>query len=94
LPELLVELVVELVATQHAGHAPELALDAATSGRPLTISVSGDGGYNEVVDGAMRSGNANSVCGVLAAGNAKDHRRTIRERPQADAIVIGQGRPV
>ena len=84
------ELLVELVATQHAGHARELARDAAASGRPLIISVSGDGGYNEVVDGAMRSGNASAVCAVLAAGNANDHRRTTRERPLAEAIVIGK----
>jgi diacylglycerol kinase family enzyme len=31
------ELLVELVATQHAGHARELARDAAASGRPLTV---------------------------------------------------------
>jgi len=84
------ELLVELVATQHAGHARELARDAAASGRPLIVSVSGDGGYNEVVDGAMRSGNASAVCAVLAAGNANDHRRTTRERPLAEAIVIGK----
>ena len=84
------ELLVELVATEHAGHARELARDAAANGRPLIISVSGDGGYNEVVDGAMRSGNASAVCAVLAAGNANDHRRTTRERPLAEAIVIGK----
>jgi diacylglycerol kinase (ATP) len=84
------ELLVELVPTQHAGHARELARDAAVTGRPLVISVSGDGGYNEVVDGAMRAGNASAVCAVLAAGNANDHRRTTRERPLADAIVSGK----
>jgi diacylglycerol kinase family enzyme len=90
LSERLPELLVELVPTQHAGHARELARDAASTGRPLIISVSGDGGYNEVVDGAMRSGNASAVCAVLAAGNANDHRRTTRERPLADAIIGGK----
>ena len=84
------DLLVELVPTQHAGHAREIARDAAATGRPLVVSVSGDGGYNEVVDGAMRSGNASAVCAVLAAGNANDHRRTTRERPLADAIVTGK----
>jgi diacylglycerol kinase (ATP) len=42
------ELLVELVPTQHAGHACELARDAAATGRPLTISVSDNRGYNEV----------------------------------------------
>ena len=84
------ELLVELVATQHAGHALDLAHNAAATGRPLVISVSGDGGYNEVVNGAMRAGNDNAACAVLAAGNANDHRRSTRERPLAEAILIGK----
>lgn len=84
------DLLVELVATQHAGHARDLASDAAATGRPLVISVSGDGGYNEVVDGAMRAGNDKAACAVLPAGNANDHRRSTRERPLADAIVSGK----
>lgn len=83
------ELPVELAATQRAGHARDLARDAARSGDPLVVSVSGDGGYNEVVDGVMASGSQNAVCAVLAAGNANDHRRTTREQPLADAIVAG-----
>ena len=30
--------------------------------------MSGDGGYNEVVDGAMQAGNDDVVCAVMAAG--------------------------
>ena len=37
--------------TERAGHARDLAKQAAGTGRPLIVSVSGDGGYNEVVDG-------------------------------------------
>src|ERR1035437_7025150 len=84
------DLLVELVETQHAGHARELAADAAATGRPLVISVSGDGGYNEVVDGAMRANNDNAACAVLAAGNANDHDRTTAEHPLVDAIVSGE----
>jgi diacylglycerol kinase (ATP) len=84
------QLPVELAATQHAGHARDLARDAALRGQPLLVSVSGDGGYNEVVDGVMASGSQEAVCAVLAAGNANDHRRTTREQPLADAIVAGQ----
>jgi diacylglycerol kinase (ATP) len=83
------ELPVQLQPTQHAGHARDLAREAAANGRPLIVSVSGDGGYNEVVDGAMQAGNDSAVCAVLAAGNANDHRRTTREQPLADAIVAG-----
>ena len=83
------QLPVELSATQHAGHAHDLARDAARVGQPLLVSVSGDGGYNEVVNGVMASGSQQAVCAVLAAGNANDHRRTTREQPLADTIVAG-----
>lgn len=36
----------------------------------LIVSVSGDGGYNEVVNGVVQAGNPNAVCAVMAAGNA------------------------
>jgi diacylglycerol kinase family enzyme len=85
---------VQLSPTQHAGHARELAREAARTGRPLVVSVSGDGGYNEVVNGVMDAGNEHAVCAVRAAGNANDHRRVTRERPLADAIVAGQVRRI
>jgi diacylglycerol kinase (ATP) len=83
------DLPVTLQPTQHAGHARDLARDAARTGRPLLVSVSGDGGYNEVVDGTLQAGNDAAVCAVLPAGNANDHRRATREQPLADAIVTG-----
>jgi diacylglycerol kinase (ATP) len=84
----------ELAPTQHAGHARELARTAAVTGSPLIVSVSGDGGYNEVVNGVMDAGNDRAVCAVRAAGNANDHRRTTRKRPLADAIVAGDVRRI
>jgi diacylglycerol kinase (ATP) len=84
----------ELRPTQHAGHARDLAREAAASGHPLLVSVSGDGGYNEVVDGVMQAGNDQAVCAVRAAGNANDHRRVTREQPLADAIVAGDVRRI
>jgi diacylglycerol kinase family enzyme len=83
---------VELRPTRYAGHAREIAREVAATGRPLLVSVSGDGGYNEVVDGVMQAGNDQAVCAVRAAGNANDHRRTTRRRPLADAIVAGDVR--
>lgn len=44
----------EMSPTQHAGHARDLARQAARTAGLLIISVSGDGGYNEVVDGVNR----------------------------------------
>ncbi len=84
----------DLCPTRHAGHARDLAREAAGTGRPLIVSVSGDGGYNEVVNGVMDAGNDRAVCAVRAAGNANDHRRVTRERPLADAIVAGDVRRI
>jgi diacylglycerol kinase (ATP) len=84
----------ELSPTHHAGHARDLARKAAGTGSPLIVSVSGDGGYNEVVNGVMDAGNERAVCAVRAAGNANDHRRVTRERPLADAIMAGDVRRI
>jgi diacylglycerol kinase (ATP) len=89
LAERLPDLPVRLEPTQYAGHARVLAGETAATGRPLIVSVSGDGGYNEVVDGVVKAGNDHAVCAVKAAGNANDHRRATRERPLVDAIVAG-----
>jgi diacylglycerol kinase (ATP) len=85
---------VELRPTDHAGHARDLARDAAATGRPLIVSVSGDGGYNEVVDGVMAAGNPDVVCTVLAAGNANDHARVMTDLPLVEAIVVGETRRI
>ncbi|MGB8385932.1 MAG: diacylglycerol kinase family protein [Dermatophilaceae bacterium] len=82
-------LAVELMPTEHAGHATELSRAAAAAGRPLVVSVSGDGGYNEVVNGVMQAGNDRASSAVLAAGNANDHRRSTAERPIAQGIAEG-----
>lgn len=78
------------VPTQHAGHAIELARTIAQQEKaPLIVSSSGDGGYNEVINGVMKAGNSNAVCAVLPAGNANDHSRTMQDRPLAKAIAKG-----
>lgn len=83
------DLHVGLVATEYAGHAADIAREEAGRGRPLIVSVSGDGGYHEVVNGAMSAVGDRWVCAVLPAGNANDHRRATEERPLTDAIVEG-----
>jgi diacylglycerol kinase (ATP) len=94
LAERLPDTPLQLCPTERAGHARELAAQAAATGRPLIVSVSGDGGYNEVVDGVMHTGNRDAVCAVLAAGNANDHRRSTGEQPLVDAIVDGKVRRI
>ena len=86
---------IRLQPTARAGHAVELARDAVSGGGDvLVVSVSGDGGYNEVVNGVMQGGNPNAVCAVLGAGNANDHRRSTRTQPLGEAIAEGRVRRI
>ena len=92
-----VDVEVSVVATERRNHAAEIAYDVAMgSARPLIISASGDGGYNEVVNGALRAqtDGAKPVCAVLPAGNANDHSRMVAERPLAVAIADGEIRHI
>ena len=86
------DLHVVLQSTKHPGHAEALAYQACLDyQKPLIISASGDGGYNEVVNGIMRATidqpGIKPVCAVLPSGNANDHRRSVRKRPLAWAIL-------
>jgi diacylglycerol kinase family enzyme len=84
---------VSLRPTDFAGHGREMACEMASAGRPLIVSVSGDGGYNEVINGVMDAG-GNAVCAVMAGGNANDHRRSTRQMPLIEAIVAGEVRRI
>lgn len=88
-----------LTPTKHAGHAVELARTVALNyTRPLIVSVSGDGGYNEVINGAMqakhRLKSARPVTAVVGAGNANDHRRVVRKDPLIDLIKRAEPRAI
>ncbi len=90
---------VDLHDTKYAGHAEELAYTAASVyEHPLIVSVSGDGGYNEVINGVLRAkdeGKAQRpVCTILPAGNANDHRRTTKKRPLTWAVLYSQPEPM
>jgi diacylglycerol kinase (ATP) len=84
------DLPVELEPTEYAGHARLLAREAAGSGTPLIVSVSGDGGYNEVVNGIMDARNPDAVAVVEAAGNANDHHRVTAPRPLPEAVTANE----
>jgi diacylglycerol kinase (ATP) len=86
------DLTINLQRTKHAGHAVEIAYECAkASKQPLIVSSSGDGGYNEAINGAMRAQEegARPICAVLAAGNANDHSRTLQNQELFRGIVKG-----
>ena len=83
---------IRLIATKHAGHAEDLAYSLAmASKRPLIISSSGDGGYNEVINGALRAqaeGASPTTC-VIPSGNANDHYKQLHRGDTAEHIATG-----
>ncbi|WP_432563887.1 diacylglycerol/lipid kinase family protein [Kineococcus sp. SYSU DK003] len=85
---------VELVETQHAGHAEEIARDAVKDDDgTLVVSASGDGGYHEVVNGVVDAGRG--LAAVLPSGNANDHATAVQQRPLAEAIRdVVEGGPI
>ncbi len=80
LTEALPKIAVSLVPTKYAGHAKKIAYDTAMKyTSPLIVSVSGDGGYNEVVNGAMKAyaKGRKPITSLLPAGNANDHHSSL-----------------
>ena len=81
---------VELTATKHAGHAEDLTYQwASASKHPLIISVSGDGGYHEVVNGAAKAiaEGKHPITAILPAGNANDHFTSFGDFDLYESIV-------
>ena len=85
------DLDVELLKTRHQGHAAKLAEKPSPGKEPiLVVSASGDGGYHEVVNGAINSGAKAPMCMVLPSGNANDHANSVAQRPVLEAILAGE----
>lgn len=88
-----------LMPTEYAGHAREIAREIANKHpRPLLISVSGDGGYNEVINGvlsARQSGKSkNPVVTVIGAGNANDHYRVVHKKRSLQEMLDREPRTI
>lgn len=84
---------VKLQATKHAGHAEEIATrHAKRDGKTLLISSSGDGGYNELINGALAYKTRHLTVAVLPSGNANDHSHATADDSLADRIIAGKTR--
>jgi YegS/Rv2252/BmrU family lipid kinase len=74
--QLLCNLPYEMVVTEHAGQATELA--AGSCGRELVVAVGGDGTVHEVLNGLMRiPAQERPALGLLPTGSGNDTRRTL-----------------
>lgn len=75
------ELKLDVVETQHWGHAGEAARAAASDGADLVIAHGGDGTVNEVVNGLLEVGDPGSpalpTLGVVPGGSANVFARAL-----------------
>lgn len=87
----------KLIATEKPGHAEEIAYNLAKlSKNCLIVSSSGDGGYHEMINGALKAQNegASVTTGLLPAGNANDHYRSLHEKDVVGQIINAKPRKI
>lgn len=86
---------VEVKGTTHPGHAAEIAQRYAHSNEKiLLLSSSGDGGYHELINGALSVPKTKLIVGVIPSGNANDHYSALGSDNLADAIINEQVRRI
>lgn len=81
---------VQLIETQHAGHAEELAEKYSKSKDALLlVSSSGDGGYHELINGVMNAKKhaGKLVVSLIPSGNANDHYNATKSTSYIDSVV-------
>lgn len=81
----------ELAETTHAGHAIELARDAAAAGARLVVAAGGDGTIAEVANGLNGSGCRLGVI-PLGTANVLAHELGLPFEPRAVAAALAFGR--
>jgi diacylglycerol kinase (ATP) len=81
------------IFTERAGHAKDLAADAARNNIKLIIACGGDGTISEVANGIMSSGKSAEL-GILPSGTGGDLIKTlgISARPRQAARTLREGR--
>ncbi|GAA4385001.1 diacylglycerol/lipid kinase family protein [Hymenobacter koreensis] len=81
----------EVRATQYAGHAEELAREAAAQGFGVVVAVGGDGTVNEVGRGLLGTGVAMAVL-PRGSGNGLARHLGIPLRPEAAVALLRRPR--
>ncbi|MGC0420691.1 diacylglycerol/lipid kinase family protein [Embleya sp. AB8] len=87
------DLKLDVVGTEHRGHAAELARQAADDGLDLVIALGGDGTVNEVVNGLLVAGPAPSLpaVAVVPGGSTNVFARSLgmpNEPVEATGMLI------
>jgi diacylglycerol kinase (ATP) len=68
----------EFWPTQRAGHARELATQAAEAGFPVVAAAGGDGTVHEVANGLLRATRGDTVMAVVPIGSANDYAHALQ----------------
>lgn len=68
----------DFIFTDKKCHAIELSEDSAGKGYLTIIAVGGDGTFNEVANGILKSGSADVVTGMIPVGSGNDWCRMFR----------------
>lgn len=84
----------EFRPTERAGHAEDLALDAAERGAEVVVAAGGDGTVHEVANGVLRAGRPNVTFAVWPIGSANDYDYSLRRiaDPQRPLRYLDVGR--
>lgn len=81
--------------TKDAGHAEEIgAAYAKKDSKTLLVSSSGDGGYNELVNGVLSRTTKHVAVAVMPSGNANDHHHATATDDLVERIVAGKTRKI
>ena len=84
---------VRLYPTERAGHARDIAREATQTGHPLIVSVSADGGYNEVVDGSCGRQRPHSLRGEGSGQRQRppqNHQGRNGHKPRAGHLPLAE----
>ena len=84
---------VQTIATKYAVHAFEIARDNAAEPSTLIVSSSGDGGYNEVINGVLDS-KGKAATAVLPSGNANDHHASTASGDLIGNVLSSTAKPI
>jgi diacylglycerol kinase (ATP) len=89
---------VEIVRTERAGHARELAIQALEENYDLLVAAGGDGTINEIINGIMSTGKEGIKLGVIPIGSGNDFAHSMgvsKDVPTATRHIFnGQTRTV
>ncbi len=77
----------DLVLTDHAGHAAELARDAIAKGYELVIAAGGDGTIHEIVNGLMADGKSLTKLGLIPLGSGNDFAYGLGLHSDVDSAI-------